>query len=100
MNIDDLVNQALTEWDNETNCGENDPAFDGEVGELIDSMVGGLSQKEVKSLLAVDNPLIFVEEMSEPDDFDKTESGKTYRRVGNQWLDQDGQPHEGGLIHG
>ncbi len=60
--INDLVNQAMEQWDKETNGGENDPAFAGEVGQAIDELVDGLKPVEVHDLLAEHNPLIFVEE--------------------------------------
>ncbi len=60
--IDNLVMQAMEQWDEETNCGENDPDFQGEVGEEISSLVDGLSQEEVGKLLEDENPLVFVEE--------------------------------------
>lgn len=60
--IDDLVNQAMEQWDKETNGGETDPAFAGEVDQAIDELVEGLKPGEVETLLAERNPLIFVEE--------------------------------------
>lgn len=39
MDVSDLVNAAMEEWDQETNCGETDPAFMGEVSEAIDDLV-------------------------------------------------------------
>ncbi len=63
--IDDLVNQAMAQWDEETNCGETDPAFQGEVGQEIDKLVDGLSPDEAEKLLAEDNPLIFVQSKGE-----------------------------------
>lgn len=59
--IDDLVNQAMEKWDQETNGGETDPAFQGEVGLAIDDLVDVLKPGEVEILLAEHNPLIFVE---------------------------------------
>ncbi len=61
MDIQELVDQALDKWDNETSCGETDPAFSGEVEQDIDKLVDGLSQENVEKLLAVKNPVIFVE---------------------------------------
>ena len=58
--IDDLVNQAMTEWDGKTNCGEDDPAFQGEVGEEIDRLVDGLRPEQIDNLLATEKPIIFV----------------------------------------
>jgi len=62
LDIQELVDQALEIWDEETNCGETDPAFDGEVGQEIDALVNGLRPDEVDNLLAVPEPLVFVEE--------------------------------------
>lgn len=61
-NINELINQAMEDWDKETNCGETDPAFQGEVGEEIETLVNGLSEGEIGRLLKEPNPLIFVEE--------------------------------------
>lgn len=60
-NIDDQINQAMEEWDKETNCGETDPSFQGDVGQEIDALVDGLKPTEIEKLLAEDNPLIFVD---------------------------------------
>ena len=58
--IDDLVNQSMAEWEDETNCGETDPAFQGEVGEEIDRLVDGLRPEQIDNLLATEKPIIFV----------------------------------------
>ena len=64
-NINDLVNAAMEQWDEETNCGETDPAFAGEVGREIDSLVYGLNQEKIERLLSDTSP-------SKPDIFEKT----------------------------
>lgn len=64
-NINDLVNAAMAQWDEETNCGETDPAFAGEVGQEIDALVDGLSKEDINDLFAEENPLIFT--CTEPD---------------------------------
>ena len=58
-NINDLVNAAMANWDEETNCGETDPAFAGDVGQEIDVLVDGLSKEDINDLFAEENPLIF-----------------------------------------
>lgn len=65
-NINDLVNAAMEQWDEETNCGETDPAFAGEVGQEIDALVDGLSKEKVTSLLNTDAPIMFVEGPRKP----------------------------------
>jgi hypothetical protein len=62
MSIDEQVSQAMEQWDKETNCGETDPAFQGEVDEEINKLVDGLKQDDVDKLMRVDKPIIFVEE--------------------------------------
>lgn len=64
--VNDLVNQAMEQWDVETNCGENDPAFHGEVGDEIDKLVDGLGEKETSLLLQNDSPIIFVQGLDKP----------------------------------
>jgi hypothetical protein len=61
MDITDLVNNAMNQWAEETNCGATDPAFGGEIGEDIDKLVDGLSVFEVKTLLKTEKPIVFVE---------------------------------------
>jgi hypothetical protein len=61
MDITDLVNNAMNQWAEETDCGETDPAFGGEIGEDIDKLVDGLSVFEVKTLLKTEKPIVFVE---------------------------------------
>ena len=58
-NINDLVNAAMEQWDEETNCGETDPAFAGEVGKEIDNLVYGLNQEKIERLLSDTSPIIF-----------------------------------------
>lgn len=60
-NINELINQAMEDWDQETNAGETDPAFSGEVGEEIETLVNGLSAGEVQMLLGEPAPIIFVD---------------------------------------
>ena len=60
MDIQELVDQALDKWDNETNCGETDPAFDGDVGKDIDNLVYGLNNEQIADLLETDSPVVFV----------------------------------------
>ena len=60
-NITMLVDQAMAQWQEETDCGATDPAFGGEIGEDIDKLVDGLSVFEVKTLLKTEKPIVFVE---------------------------------------
>lgn len=41
-----LVDQAMAQWQEETDCGATDPAFGGEIGEDIYKLVDGLSDTE------------------------------------------------------
>ena len=61
-NINDLVNAAMEQWDEETNCGETDPAFAGEVGQEIDSLVDGLNQEKIEGLLKTGNATLLIQE--------------------------------------
>jgi hypothetical protein len=65
MDITDLVNQAMNQWAEETNCGETDLAFQGEVGEEIDLLVQGLDAEKKRKLLDDQNPLVMVFEEKE-----------------------------------
>jgi hypothetical protein len=60
--IQELVDQAMEIWDEETDCGETDPAFGGDVGQEINDLVDGLKVGEVESMLKVPEPIIFVYE--------------------------------------
>lgn len=65
-NINDLVNAAMAQWDEETNCGETDPAFAGEVGQEIDNLVDGLNAENALLLLNDASPIIFIEGKNKP----------------------------------
>lgn len=46
-----LVDQAIAQWQEETDCGATDPAFGGEIGEDIDKLVDGLSDTEKHQIM-------------------------------------------------
>jgi hypothetical protein len=60
MDITDLVNNAMNQWAEETDCGATDTAFQGEVGEEIDLLVQGLDAEKKRKLLDDQNPLVMV----------------------------------------
>lgn len=61
MTTTDLINQAITKWANDTNCGETDESFQGEINEDIDLLIKGLSVEEAELLLS-DEPMLAVAE--------------------------------------
>jgi len=65
MTINEQVEQAMAQWEKETDNGAMDTAFQGDVGEAIDTLVDSLHPDEVESLLTVEKPMVFVEEPAE-----------------------------------